>query len=952
MHNVNCSSARHFEAFADIPQELACKIVAYRKIRKRIFHIDELYRIGGISRKYFRRLASVFYVPNQVVPRIGAQLPYSNALSTVTVEQKHQNRNANLKKRKMKIKKSENQRKIESRDRKRELKREGISQYKPLALGTKCNLSSTNLKRLNTHIKLAENLGKKVQKKEGKIVKYRIAKRRKTTEIEQNSVQSSESTSSTQRANINEASERAAIPKLEGGNKDMEEDNIHVDMEEVLTYRKRPYRCVKRPKTTDTENSCDSSESITSLASAIVQRANTNERVARLSATIPKLEGDNRDMEEDNIHVDMEEDNIDMEGVLAYRKRPETTDTENRSYSLESIPSLASAIVQRANINEGVDRLLANIPKLEGDNKDMEENNVEMEEDNIHTYRKRQFLCVNRPETTDTKKRSESSESAPSTRLLNINERVARLLAAVPKLEDNIDMEEDNIPTCSKRAKYSSDSSEYSIDSSQHSSDSSQHSSDSSQHSSDSSEYRNNSSKYSSNSSEYSSNSSEYSSDSLVYSSNSSEYSSDSSESIPSVVVQRGNINERVARLLAAIPKLEGDNKDMEEDNIHVDIEEDNIDMEGVLAYRKRPYRVKRPKTTDTENSCDSSESITSLASAIIQPAKTNERVARLSADIPKLEGGNKDMEEGNIHVDMEEDNIDMEEVLTYRKRPYRCVKRPETTDTENSSESSESITSLASAIVQPANINEGVDRLLANIPKLEGDNIDLEENNVEMEEDNIDMEEDNIPTCSKRPKYSIDSSEYSIDSSQHSSDSSQHSSDSSEYSNNSSKYSSNSLVYSSNSSEYSSDSLVYSSNSSEYSSNSLVYSSDSSESIPSVVVQRGNINERVARLLATVHTLEGDNMEMEEDNSLTNRKRKYQSDSVKRQETTGTDQRSKHSVSIPASVIEQEYNDAMKRVARWILTIPNFESDTYMEMEEDTIEMEKENIRPGHVYI
>jgi hypothetical protein len=74
----------------------------------------------------------------------------------------------------------------------------------------------------------------------------------------------------------------------------------------------------------------------------------------------------------------------------------------------------------------------------------MEEDNVEMEEDNIHTYRKRPFLCVNRPETTDTKQRSESSKSAPSTRRLNINERVARLLAAVPKLEDNIDMEEDN----------------------------------------------------------------------------------------------------------------------------------------------------------------------------------------------------------------------------------------------------------------------------------------------------------------------------------------------------------------------------------------------------------------------------------------------------------------------------------------------------------------------------
>jgi hypothetical protein len=67
-----------------------------------------------LYRKYFRRLASVFYVSNQVVPRIGAQLPYSNALSTVSVQQKHQNRNANLKKRKMKIKKCENQRKISS----------------------------------------------------------------------------------------------------------------------------------------------------------------------------------------------------------------------------------------------------------------------------------------------------------------------------------------------------------------------------------------------------------------------------------------------------------------------------------------------------------------------------------------------------------------------------------------------------------------------------------------------------------------------------------------------------------------------------------------------------------------------------------------------------------------------------------------------------------------------
>jgi hypothetical protein len=166
-----------------------------------------------------------------------------------------------------------------------------------------------------------------------------------------------------------------------------------------------------------------------------------------------------------------------VEEVLTYRKRPyrcvkrpETTDTENSIDSSESIQSLASAIVQRANIN---DMVLAAVPKFEGNNKNMEEDNIEMEEDNIHTYRKRPHLRVNRQETTNTDQRSESSESAPPTRRLNINERVARLLAAVHKFEcdnidmeedkvdmeednidmeeDKVDMEEDNIPTCSKR---------------------------------------------------------------------------------------------------------------------------------------------------------------------------------------------------------------------------------------------------------------------------------------------------------------------------------------------------------------------------------------------------------------------------------------------------------------------------------------------------------------------
>ena len=62
----------------------------------------------------------------------------------------------------------------------------------------------------------------------------------------------------------------------------------------------------------------------------------------------------------------------------------------------------------------------------------------------------------------------------------------------------------------------------------------------------------------------------------------------------------------------------------------------------------------------------------------------------------------------------------------------------------KNSSDSSES---MQSAVVQRANINERVDRLLASVhAKLEDDNIEMEEHNIEMEEDNIEMEEDNIP--------------------------------------------------------------------------------------------------------------------------------------------------------------------------------------------------------------
>ena len=522
MHDINCASARHLEAFADIPQELADKIVSYRKYRKRIFHIDELYRIGGISRKYFRRLVSVFYVPNQVVPGIGAHPPYSNALSTVSVQQKHQNTNANLKKRKMKIKKHEKiQRQIYNRDRKRELQEEGNStQYKPL--DTKCYLNSTNLKRLSTvtYNKLPENLEKKIQNIE-------------TADTEQKCESSESAAPSTRRPNINErvASLLAAMQKsecdtidMEEDKRDVEEDNIDTEEDNILTYRKRPYRCVKKPETTDTENSSDSSES---TPPAVVQGGSINERVARLLANVPKLEYDTIYTEGDKI--DMEVDNS-----ITYRKRPyrcvikpETADTENSSDSSESTPP---AVVQGENINQKVARLLANVPKLEYDNINMEEVKINMEED------KRDME------------------------------------------EDKRDMEEDKIDT-------------------------------------------------------------------------------------------------------------EEDKRDMEEDKI--DMEEDKRDME--------------------ENKIDTEEE-------------------------------KRDMEEDKR--DMEEDKIDMEEdnIITYRKRPYRCVKRPETADTENSNDSSES---TPSAVVQRGNINERAARFMEAMAILEGDNIDMEDDKLPRD---IETEEDNIP--------------------------------------------------------------------------------------------------------------------------------------------------------------------------------------------------------------
>jgi BRCT domain type II-containing protein len=149
----------------------------------------------------------------------------------------------------------------------------------------------------------------------------------------------------------------------------MEEENIHMEEDNIRTYSKRPYQSVKKLETTD----ADSSES---APSAVVQRANINERVARLLSTVTKSERDNIDIEADNI--DMEEDNIDMEEDNIYSKQSTWSSGWSDSISCS----------ERVVDIDRVARLLEDISKLEGDNIGMEEDNTEMEEDNIGTYRK------------------------------------------------------------------------------------------------------------------------------------------------------------------------------------------------------------------------------------------------------------------------------------------------------------------------------------------------------------------------------------------------------------------------------------------------------------------------------------------------------------------------------------------------------------------------------------
>ena len=151
---------------------------------------------------------------------------------------------------------------------------------------------------------------------------------------------------------------------------------------------------------------------------------------------------------------------------------------------------------------------------------------------------------------------------------------------------------------------------------------------------------------------------------------------------------------------------MEEGNIEMEEGNI--EMEEGNIEMEedNIPTYSKRPYQsVKRPETTDTDSSTGNME-----------------RVARWVAHVHKDEGDNIQMKEGNI--------------LKSRKRKYRCVKRQEIEDTEQSSDRLESISSSVINGQEHNDVTERVARWILTTPEFEGENMEMEEDNMSGDED------------------------------------------------------------------------------------------------------------------------------------------------------------------------------------------------------------------------
>lgn len=153
MYDINCVTARHIEAFTGVPSELAEKITLYRKKRKRIRHIDELWRIRGMKRRYFDRLNAVFYVPGQVVPRIGDKLPYANTISTVTVPSKHQKQtDRSIKKRRKKRKRKD----FERKDLSKGMRKRSNGKY----VNQKTCIATTKPQRMREYRKIAKAMGK------------------------------------------------------------------------------------------------------------------------------------------------------------------------------------------------------------------------------------------------------------------------------------------------------------------------------------------------------------------------------------------------------------------------------------------------------------------------------------------------------------------------------------------------------------------------------------------------------------------------------------------------------------------------------------------------------------------------------------------------------------------------------------------------------------------------
>lgn len=84
MEDINACTARKLTTFLGIPPRIANEVVKYRRKRKGISHMDELWRIKGMTRPLFRLMTHNLFTRNEREMKVGAPLPFAHTQSTVS----------------------------------------------------------------------------------------------------------------------------------------------------------------------------------------------------------------------------------------------------------------------------------------------------------------------------------------------------------------------------------------------------------------------------------------------------------------------------------------------------------------------------------------------------------------------------------------------------------------------------------------------------------------------------------------------------------------------------------------------------------------------------------------------------------------------------------------------------------------------------------------------------